>query len=163
MTNPAKGSGVAFSRRLQQIIDQSLGNQGWSAGIAPDRLFLAILSDKGSHGSLIVNSLMRDWELHRVVDRMNEAIGTPGPRGLVTLRGATALADYIAERLAVVYGDDLPPVINTGHAVLAMLNDRRLFASRLLGLYSLRPADVFQYLMRLPSDEQSPARPPRSS
>ena len=163
MEGTVKSNGVTFSERLQQIIEKNLANYGWLEGLAPDKLFLAILLDKGSYGSLIVNSLMRDWEVERVIWRIWEAIGTPGPRGLVNICTLTGLCDYLSERLEIIYGGDLPPVLNTGHVVLAALNDRRLYASRLTGLYSVRPIDVFNHMVRLPADEEYRPRFTQSS
>ena len=149
-----KNRNLLFSNRLQHIIDKLILQNAWSGGLLPDRLFLAILEDRESYGSLIINGLLRDWEIAQVVRRVKESIAKPGPRGVIALKGPATLRNYVAARLKIIYGDDLPPALTTGHVLLAILNDRRLFASRYMGLYWVRPVDVFQYLVRLPAFEE---------
>ena len=162
MNDAIRHHNFIFSKRLQHIIRKALPVDGWSGGLMPDRLFLALLDDIESYGALIINSLMKDWELARVCERVAGSMRDPGTRGTVRVGGHAALCDYLADRLRVIYGDDLPQVLNTGHVMLALLGDRRLFASRYVALYWVRPMDVFRYLVRLPADEERMPRFSRS-
>jgi len=155
MNNAIRRHNFIFSKRLQEVVRQALMPDGWSGGLLPDRLFLALLDDKESYGALIIRNLMKDWELARVRERVIAAIlSPPGPRGTVRIGGHAALCDYLADRLRPIYGEDLPPELNTGHVLLALLCDRRLFASRYVALYWVKPIDVFRYLVRLPAEEE---------
>ncbi|MDR0511190.1 MAG: hypothetical protein LBH06_08885 [Rikenellaceae bacterium] len=144
---------VLFSKRLEATLFNMQG--GYMSPmrncICLDKLFLALMSDYGSHGSLIINTMLKDWELERVLSRIELALSDGS--GGVCCAVPREFRDYITERLRMVCGEDLPCTITTGHVIFALLGDRRLNTARILEKYAVTPMKVFLSLMTLPMQE----------
>ncbi|GHV00603.1 hypothetical protein FACS1894159_06650 [Bacteroidia bacterium] len=106
---------------------------------------------------------MRHWEIERVRQRIERSLDTPGKPEVFTLKDPGQLCEFLERNLGIVYGDNLPPTINSAHVMFALLNDRRLLASRYISLYFVRPIDIFQYIVRLPATEEFVPRFSRSN
>ena len=144
---------ITFSKRLESTLHDIMGGYltARQGEVCLDKLFLAVLDDRESHGSLIVSALLRDWELDRVRSRVENALSCGD--GMYYCADARALKDYIVSKLAIIYGDDIPRVINTGHLMFALTGDRRLHSSRIVEKYAVTPLMIFRHLIMLPRTE----------
>ncbi len=122
-----------------------------------DRLFLRVLSSAGSKAEVILSSILKDWEIHRMKSRIQREIEsttqhTPPSRGEF-FAGLSDVLDGVAT---------VDVELTTAHIVLMVLADRTTISSRILEMYGVTTS-LFEERMYMDSTDEdlSVARDPR--
>lgn len=139
-----------FSKRLDAAVCELIRNS-LNETIPLDRLFLSVMEDMDAYGSVILNSLLRDWEADRILARVEHAVESE--TDLVSCADAKELKEYMVSQLAIIYGDDIPRTLNTGHLFFVLVGDRRLNVCRIIERYAVTPLKIFRHLVVLPPKE----------
>ena len=147
---------VRLSKALEQIVAQSLA-EAHSRGlehIYPDRIFLGMASERNCHAFHILQKLLKEWELNQIKTRIERELNQISPQKREKIEGG-ALVDALRLRMESVY-ERLTPhagILNTGHLLIALLENRSLVSTRTLESYHVFPRSVAEYLIQLPAEE----------
>ncbi|MDD3108508.1 MAG: ATP-dependent Clp protease ATP-binding subunit [Alistipes sp.] len=117
-----------------------------------DHLFLALLKQDGGHGFHVLKKVLRAWEIYQIRIRLERELGPvfysdssqSSPSDVDTTQ-------VIASLCAAT--DPSVTLLNTGHLLQYIVQDRSLLSSRILSLYNLTEEVVLSFLNDLPPNE----------
>ena len=147
---------IRHSKALEQLLAQSLAEARRMGleQICPDRIFLGMAGERNCHAFHILQKLLKEWELHQVKTRVERDLAKTVLKSRKK-NDETTSAAALCERMETVYNRLTPHagVLNTGHLLVALLEDRSLPSTRALESYHVSPEAVTEYLVQLPAEE----------
>ncbi len=147
---------IRHSKALEHLLAQSLieAQRMGLEQVCPERLFLAITEEKNCHAFHILQKLLKEWELHQIKQRIELEWSKISPRKPEE-NSENPFPETLRNRIKSVY-ERLTPnagILNTGHLLIALLEDRSLISTRALEAYHVLPSSVAEYLVQLPAEE----------
>ena len=129
-----------------------------SSEVTTDHLFLAILKQEESHASHVLRKLLKNWEIDQIKTRLEREMGpvvaqdgrSQALRQTIAINGESMLRQIISD---AGKGCVVEHMLNTGHLLRAILDDRSSISSRILALYNVTGETAAPFLKDLPPNE----------
>ena len=129
-----------------------------SSEVTTDHLFLAILKQEESHASHVLRKLLKNWEIDQIKTRLERELGPvvaqdgqrQALRQTIAINGESMLRQIISD---AGKGCVVEHMLNTGHLLRAILDDRGSISSRILALYNVTGETAAPFLKDLPPNE----------
>ena len=126
-----------------------------SSEVTTDHLFLAILKQEESHASHVLRKLLKNWEIDQIKTRLEREMGpvvaqdgrSQALRQTIAINGESMLRQIISD---AGKGCVVEHMLNTGHLLRAILDDRSSISSRILALYNVTGETAAPFLKDLP-------------
>lgn len=147
---------IKLSRTLTTLLEdnrQRLADSGKGYGIV-DRLFLSIL-ETDSHAKNMLSKMLREWELKNVKDNVEKQLVKNKKDLTRDIPSEQEYIEYVGMGIAVACGSiaPQPALANTGHLLLAIVNDKTLFSARVLETYGVTVGKVAELVREYPVEE----------
>ena len=129
-----------------------------SSEVTTDHLFLAILKQEESHASHVLRKLLKNWEIDQIKTRLEREMGpvvaqdgrSQALRQTIAINGESMLRQIISD---AGKGCVVERMLNTGHLLRAILDDRSSISSRILALYNVTGETAAPFMKDLPPNE----------
>ena len=123
--------------------------------LTADIVFLSLMRDEASHAGQVLRKLLKDWEIYQVKVRVEREVAKalvkgPGPSGAQSM---DERIDNGMERIGLEYGGENCGMINTGHFLMWLVENKDIISARVLELYGISVCKLWEYVGQMPSDE----------